>query len=346
MTQITQTAGGLSGTLRNLRHLRIVPMTLSDAQLSRIVAHAMPGARLIGAEPLGERTLLLELREARRAVLRLGAPADPGAGDPLRAELVALTTLRGEIDLPLPAILADDLAGDSGVPYLLTSYLEGMSLIEAVPTMSEDQRYELGRALGAAVARVHAYTAPTYGALDPAHPPAIRPEPEPVTNAAGEPLAPPDDEDLRYFQARLDAAVRAAVAAGELDNSGAAQLSAWAEANLAGTGRPACLVHGDLRPERVLVRRREKRWVLGGVTGWGFAQAWRPAWDHAATMEQFADANLFGVRVGYGNAYDETTERRYDQLREFALRPYRLVLFLEAGRADLALTAIFGDEAA
>ena len=321
-------------------------MTLSDSQLGRIVAHAMPGARLLGAEPLGERTLQLELREARRAVLRLGAPADPGAGDPLQAELAALTALRGEIDLPLPEILAHDLAGDSGTPYLLTSYLEGMSLIEAMPAMSEDQRYELGRALGAAIARVHGYTAPAYGALDPAYPPAVRPEPEPVTNAEGEPLAPPDDEDLRYFQARLDAAGRTAVAAGELDGAGAAHLSAWAEANLAATGRPACLVHGDLQPGRVLVRRREKRWALAGITGWGFAQAWRPAWDHAAAMEQFADANHFGVRVGYANAYDETTERRYDQLREFALHPYRLVLFLETGRADLALATLLGDEAA
>ena len=59
-----------------------------------------------------------------------------------------------------------------------------------------------------------------------------------------------------------------------------------------------------------------------------------------------ADNAYFSLRVGYGNAYDETTERRYDQLREFALRPYRLVLFLEAGRADLALALMQADEAA
>ncbi|NWF79094.1 MAG: aminoglycoside phosphotransferase family protein, partial [Chloroflexi bacterium] len=53
-------------------------MPISDAQLGRIVAHALPGARLREAEPLGERTLLLTLGEQRRAVLRLGAPPDPG----------------------------------------------------------------------------------------------------------------------------------------------------------------------------------------------------------------------------------------------------------------------------
>ena len=321
-------------------------MQLSDTQLSRIVAHALPGARLLGAEPLGERTLLLELREARRAVLRLAAPADPGAGEPLRAELLALTALRAEIDLPFPELLAHDLAGASGEPYLLTSYLEGMTLIEATPTMDEEQRYDVGRAIGAALARVHAHTTLAYGALDPAAPPTVRAELDPAINAAGELLAPPDDEDVRYFGARLDAALRAAQAADELDAHGAAQLHAWADANLAGTGRPACLVHGDLRPERVLLRRRERRWSLAGLTGWGFAQAWRPGWDHAAMLEQFAGPEQFGLRVGYGNAYDETTERRYDQLREFALRPYRLVLFLEAGRADLALALITGEEAA
>lgn len=308
-------------------------MTLSDAQLSRIVAHAMPGARLIGAEPLGERTLLLELREGRRVVLRLPGPEDPGAGDPLRAELAALVALRAEIDLPIPERIAHDLHGDAGTPYLLTSYLEGMSLIEAVTTMSEDHRYEVGRALGALAARVHSYTAPAYGALDPAAPPALRPEAEPA-----DPADHPDDEDVRYLLARLDAAVGAARAAGELTPADAAQIAAWARANVAPTGRPAALVHGDLRPERIIVRRRERRWGLGGVTGWGFAQAWRPAWDHAAAMEQFAAPDYFGVRVGYGNAYDESTERTYDQLREFALRPYRMVLYLEAGRPDLALT--------
>lgn len=139
-------------------------MQLSDTQLSRIVAHALPGARLLGAEPLGERTLLLELREARRTVLRLAAPADPGAGEPLRAELLALTALRAEIDLPFPELLAHDLAGASGEPYLLTSYLEGMTLIEATPTMDEEQRYDVGRAIGAALARVHAHTTLAYGA--------------------------------------------------------------------------------------------------------------------------------------------------------------------------------------
>ncbi|NTU85604.1 MAG: aminoglycoside phosphotransferase family protein, partial [Chloroflexales bacterium] len=74
-------------------------MPISDAQLGRIVARALPGASLLGAEPLGERTLRLDLRGGRRAVLRLGGPPDPGAGAALAAEAAALLALRAEIDL-------------------------------------------------------------------------------------------------------------------------------------------------------------------------------------------------------------------------------------------------------
>lgn len=310
---------------------------ITDAQLDRIVARAMPGARLLGAEPLGERSLRLELGGARPAVLRLGGPPDPGAGDPLIAEAVALRALRAEIDLPLPELLAHDLEGADGAPYLLTSYIEGVSLPEALPALDEDQRYAVGRALGGALARVHTYVAAAYGALDPAAPPA--PEREPPAGRA-EALDEADDADVRYLRARLDAAIAAAAEAGELDAAAAARVGAWVAGNLAGTGRPACLVHGDLRPSRLLLRRRGRGWALAGLTGWGFAMAWRPAWDHVGVMEHFAGDDYFGLRVGYGNAYDATTERRYDQLREFALAPFRLALFLEACRPDLALALI------
>lgn len=306
-------------------------MSISDAQLGRVVAHAMPGARLQAARPLGERTLLLALSGERRVVLRLAGPADAGAGDPLAAELAALGALRAEIDLPLPELLAHDLAGEAGTRYLLLSFLDGLPLPELVGDLGEEARYGLGRELGALAARVHGYTARAYGALDPAVPLDVGREPD---DEAG-------DEDLRYAHARLDAAIAAARTAGELDSAGASRLVAWAD-EIAATGQPPCLTHGDLRPERVLLRRRERGWTIGGLVGWGFAQAWRPAWDHVAVMEHFAGPACFGLRVGYGSYYDESTERRYDQLREFALLPYRLVLYLEAGRADLAL-ALLGE---
>ncbi|MBX0330619.1 phosphotransferase, partial [Oscillochloris sp. ZM17-4] len=170
-----------------------------------------------------------------------------------------------------------------------------------------------------------------YGPLSPASPPAPRAPAPPgeISDARG--------ADADYLATRVERGVAAALAAGELDAAGGEALRAWLAESLAGSGQGACLVHGDLRPERVLLRRRERGWRVAGLVGWGFAQGWRPGWDHACLMEHFAGADYFSLRVGYGNAYDETTERRYDQLREFALRPFRMALFLEAGRADLAL---------
>jgi aminoglycoside phosphotransferase (APT) family kinase protein len=111
------------------------------------------------------------------------------------------------------------------------------------------------------------------------------------------------------------------------------RLAEW----LTTSARPACLVHGDLHPRRLIVRRRERDWRLVGVVGWGFAQTWRPGWDHATLQVNFADPDYFGLRVGYGTTYNETTDRRYDQVREFALLPYRIALLLERDSVELAL---------
>ena len=310
-------------------------MSTRDPQLEQILAHALPGARLGGVASLGQRTLLLALDGRRRVVLRLGADADAWAGDPLAAEAAALTALRAEIDLPLPELLAYDDGAGVGTPYLLCSHLEGVPLPDALAEIDEDGRYGLGRELGAILARVHSYLAASYGPLNPEAPPNSR-------RAPAHPGAQPESrsDDREYLTTRVERGIAAALAAGNLDGTAADGLRGWLAANQAGSGQSASLVHGDLRPERVLLRRREGGWRVAGLVGWGYAQGWRPAWDHAALMSHFVGPDYFGLRVGYGNAYDETTERRYDQLREFALLPFRLALFLETGRADLAVGLI------
>ncbi|NJN19231.1 MAG: aminoglycoside phosphotransferase family protein [Oscillochloris sp.] len=304
---------------------------ISETQVARILAVAQPGARLLAVQPLGERTLMLELQPGKPLVLRLGDTADRWAGDPLRSEVIALEALRAEIDLPLPQVIAADDGSLAEVPFLLLSYLEGTTLLELHSALDEDSLYAVGGALAELIVRVHGYSVPNYGRLDAVAAPQLN---------ADLPFA--GDADVQYLARRIDVALVDALAAGEIDQVGVERIRSWVGGNLAGSGRPACLVHGDLRPERVLLRRRERGWAIAGLTGWGYAQAWRPAWDHAALFEQFAGREYFSLRVGYGNAYDGATERHYDQLREFALQPYRLVLYLEAGRADLAL-ALCGD---
>ncbi|NTW04254.1 MAG: phosphotransferase [Oscillochloris sp.] len=283
-----------------------------------ILAHAMPGAHLREIAALGKRTLLLTLEGERRVVLRLEAATDVWAGDPLAAEAAALATLRPEIDLPLPELLAYDDGTGMGIPYLICSHLEGMPLTDVISEINEDERYALGRELGSLMARIHSHAASGYGPLG----------------------TPKGGDTVDYLRTRIEQGIVAALAASEIDQPDGNAIRTWLAANLAGSGQSACLVHGDLRLERVLLRRRDRGWRIAGLVGWGFAQGWRPGWDHATLMEYFAGPAYFGLRVGYGNAYDATTERRYDQLRELALLPFRLALFLEIGQAAMAVRLV------
>lgn len=325
---------------------------MNDAQLATMVSQALPGSKLHTAQPLGARTLLLTLGDRRRVVLRQTGQPDEWAGEPVTAEARALRALRAEIDLPLPELLAYEPAGDAaGAPYALLSYVEGRPLPEVLPELNEDQRYAIGRGLGAIMLRVHSRMVPDYGAL-PAdddiwsleqREPSPEKQRRPRQARRVEPARPPEPHgsaDRDYLAARLTRALDTALHAGELDASEYDQVQTWLGAKLLSYGQRASLVHGDLRPECVLVRRRERNWQISGVLGWGYAQAWRPGWDHTVLLEACAGQKYFGVRVGYGTAYDDAVERTYDQLRHLALMPYRIVLYLEAGRADLALNAI------
>ncbi|WP_322488721.1 aminoglycoside phosphotransferase family protein [Chloroflexus sp.] len=297
---------------------------IAPNQIERIVTRILPGARVRDAAPLGARSLLVTLSD-RQLVLRLPAGVDRWAGEALRTETLVLRALQAEIDMPLPSVVGEAAASGDDPPALALSYLAGTPLSEIITAIDEESRFAIGQALARVMARVHSYLAPSYGQ--------VRAEALPAPTAQPAML----DADVAYLRERVAAAAADAVAQGSLT----AEQSEWLHVRLAGwittTGRPACLVHGDLHPRRIIVRRWERDWRLVGVVGWGFAQAWRPAWDHATLHLNFADPEYFGLRAGYGVAYDETTDRRYDQVREFALLPYRLALLLERERADLAL---------
>lgn len=326
-------------------------MTHTHVQLEAILARALPGERLRATESLGARTWLLSTGERRRAVLRLPTEADPWAGPPHEAEALALQALAAELDSRLPALLAHE-PGPAG--FTLLSYLEGQPLPLMIEQLSEDERYAIGRELGGLLARVHAYAPEGYGQLQAGSRIALsRVVREPPAETDSQPRSLrvsvdptpsetllTDERDQHYLLTRLDAALDSAVGEGALSAPDGARVAEWARANLASSGQPPCLAHGDLAPERVLVRRRERGWAISGLIGWGAALAWRPSWDHVTMQGAFAEDQYFGVRAGYGNAYDDLTERRYDQLRDFALLPYRLVLALEADLPALALRMV------
>ncbi|WP_322823338.1 aminoglycoside phosphotransferase family protein [Chloroflexus sp.] len=302
---------------------------LSLPQIERIVTRILPGTRVRDAAPLGARSLLITATD-RQFVLRLPAGVDQWAGEALQTEALALRSLQAEIDLPLPSVLGMTPAVADDPPALALSYLAGTPLSEIITAVEEDARFAIGEALATVMIRIHSYQAPQYGQIHPDNLPTLTPQ------------SPAPGADVAYLRQRVATAIGAAVAQGRMtpDQSDWLQrrLGEW----LTTTARPACLVHGDLHPRRLIVRRRERDWRLAGVVGWGFAQTWRPAWDHATLHLNFADPEYFGLRVGYGTAYNETTDRRYDQVREFALLPYRLTLLIERECVDLALNIATG----
>ncbi|WP_298815521.1 phosphotransferase family protein [Chloroflexus sp.] len=298
--------------------------SVSLPQIERIVTRILPGVRIRDVAPLGARSLLVSLSD-RQIVLRLPAGVDRWAGEALRAEALALRALQAEIDLPLPGVVGQTDSGGDDPPALALSYLSGTPLPEVIAAIDAESRFAIGQALARVMARVHSYLTPAYGPL------LAESLPTPADHAAVL------GADVAYLRERVAVAAAEALAQGQLNDDQSRWLQQRLAAWITTTGRPASLVHGDLHPRRLIVRRRERDWRLVGVVGWGFAQAWRPAWDHATLHLNFADPDYFDVRVGYGAAYDETTDRRYDQVREFALLPYRLALLLERERADLAL---------
>lgn len=305
---------------------------VSLLQIERIVSRALPGTRIRDVAPLGTRSLLVTASD-RQFVLRLPAGVDRWAGEALQTEALALRTLQTEIDLPLPSVLGETPAVGDDPPALALSYLSGTPLSEIITAIDEESRFAIGQALAMVMARVHSYQAPYYGPLQPD---AL---PTPTTQS------PVPGADITYLQQRVALAASAAVDQNLMTTEQRDWLMRRLAEWLTTTARPACLVHGDLHPRRLIVRRRERDWRLVGVVGWGFAQTWRPGWDHATLQINFADPDYFGLRVGYGTTYNDTTDRRYDQVREFAILPYRITILLERDAVELALHIATGLDA-
>jgi aminoglycoside phosphotransferase (APT) family kinase protein len=296
-------------------------VALTSEQLAAIVTRALPGERLREWRALADDRYALALADGERLNVQVYATQEAAT---TAAE--ALRLLRGEIDLPVPELRASDPEGITvGVPYLLTGDLPGEPLDSAAGRIGEEALYRLGRRLGETVQRVHRLAGPRYGSL---------------TEASGD--APADERG--YALARLEADVRRCGDLGVLDRKTGAEIAGWFEQHFKPAGRKPALVHGGLGPRTVVVRYAAGAWAIGGLLGWGDALGWSPAWDHVVFLDAAGDARLFGLRVGYGNGYDDLTERTYEQVREHALMPYRALLMLRrlgdaAARGDVAEAA-------
>jgi len=292
-------------------------MALTKQQIETILERALPGDALREWRALPDDRYALAIDGGERLNVQVYDSTEQAA---TAAE--ALGLLRGEIDLPIPQLRANDASGDTiGVPYLLLSDLAGEPLEQALPRIGDEQLYKLGRRLGETLCRVHRLICERYGQL------------------SGEPINAEDERS--YVLERLDRAVRRGGELGLLDRRTGAELTEWFEQQFQPIGRQPALVYAGMNPRTILVQQAERGWWISGLTGWGQALGWSPAWDHVTLLDATEEPRYFGLRVGYGNGYDDNTTRTYEQVREHALAPYRMLLMLDRmqlayARSDIA----------
>ena len=280
----------------------LVTMALTVQQLNAIVAHALPDEVLREERQRDETCYELRLGSGERVQVLAFTTVEEAS-----TAAAALRLLAGEFDLPIPQLRAtDELGATVGTPYLLVSGAEGEPLPGVQARISGDEQYAIGQRLGELASRVHRIAAPQFGPL----------------NGAGE------TNERAYMLARLERAIASVAQHGLLNNAAAGKLRDFFT-QFQPVERPAALVHGGLAPAHLLVRRVGEEWKLAALLGWQHAIGWAPAWEHAVWWENSDPTRDFALRVGYGNSYDQRTQRAYEQVREVALRPYRAVVLLE-----------------
>src|SRR5262245_15012714 len=116
-------------------------MSLAREQLELIVLKALPGERLRDSQALPRGRIRLTLQGGERLDLHTFTSPDLAA-----AAVAALRRLRGEIDLPLPALRASDPSGElAGVACLLADPLEGEPLDAILARIPDPQLHALGQ---------------------------------------------------------------------------------------------------------------------------------------------------------------------------------------------------------
>jgi hypothetical protein len=278
-------------------------MQLSSAQLAAAVRDAGLGERLSAVTVRSTRRYHAQL-DGRPVLLTFAAPRDRWAGDALAAERQALTLLGALGDRRVPTLIGTVRIAGGSAELLVIEQLPGRTYAAVAAGLDERARRTIGAQLAELLATVHTLRGPSFGSLDGT-----------IVVGAADYLAE-----------------RAAAAAADWPAAERQRLIDLLRQTPQSTA--AVLVHGGLTADRLLLEPVGSRWRISGLVGWQAAQYWLPAWDHVSVQQHWAAAEDFGLRVGYGAAYDGLVKRPADQLREAALWPYRCVAWLEAGRDD------------
>ncbi|MEU6663077.1 phosphotransferase [Streptomyces sp. NPDC046821] len=283
---------------------------LDPATHTWLTRHALPGARLYEVEPLpGGFTNDMTLLRARpagasdieRYVLRRHRPGGGRVPRNTCAVEVAVLGRAASRTVPVTAVVAADPHGRAtGRPTLLYRFVDGLPLSQVLadgPASGEAR--DLGRAVGAVLARIGEVRLPRSGAFGDS---SLVPDPD-----GAAPLG-----DLPGF---VDRCLATAAANGPLDSADAAVLGDLARQGpqvLAAVAGERSLVHCDFNPKNLLVERRAGRWEVAAVLDWELAFSGSPLFDVGNMLRfsheyppAFAAGFVDGFRGGNGRLPDD-----------------------------------------
>lgn len=216
--------------------------------------------------------------------------------------------------VPVPEVLYADPAGALfSSALLVTRFVPGVPGDRVLAGGAAEDSAALGRAMGTALAAVHAVTFPAPGFLGPG-----------LTVSGGSPAT-----GLGEYVARELPAGNAAAA---FDPAELAALTALANRQAPLVERVSAqshLVHGDYNPKNVLAERHGDGWRLTAVLDWEFALVATPLFD-VGNVLRFAPDRPPGFEEGFVTGYTEAGGVLPDGWREIsrAVDLFALVQFL------------------
>ncbi|MET7757967.1 phosphotransferase [Streptomyces sp. NPDC005389] len=249
---------------------------LDPATHAWLTRHALPGIRLYEMDPLpGGFTndmALLTARpsgapDAERYVLRRYRPHSGRVPRNTCAVEIAVLGRVAARTVPVTAVVAADPYGRAtGRPTLLYRFVDGIPLSQVLADgPAKGEARELGRAVGAVLARIGRVRLPRPGAFADS---SLVPAPDGTS-----PLG-----DLPGFVERC----LAGASGGPLDGTDATVLRELARREartLAAVSGERSLVHCDFNPKNLLVERRAGRWEVAAVLDWELAFSGSPLFD-------------------------------------------------------------------
>lgn len=195
----------------------------------------------------------------------------------------AIHTLASGREISAPRLLGGGDDPATGLPFALLDWIDGQRLDEAARRLDDAELPPLARAVGAALAAIHAVTFDRSGFLD-----------------ASLTVAQPVDVGSAGLIGFLRHALVDGPGGDRLGRDVARRLIAFAEREAALLDRwpgPPCLTHSDFGGTNILVRHGPEGWAVAAVLDWEFAFAGSPFFDLGNLLRP-----PFGSRPGVADA--------------------------------------------